>query len=101
EMPEAPDQVPDADPDIWSVYQRMISLRRRHPWLTRATTRTEEVGNEHLLVRSAGPDAEELTLALNLADTPFRLPHGGAAVEAGAPLADQSLAPHSWAVVKG
>ena len=101
EMPDAPDQVADADPGTWSVYQRMISLRRRYPWLTRARTSTEEVANEHLLVRSTGPGGQELTLALNLADAPFRLPRGGTVLEAGAPVSGQSVAPHSWAVLEG
>jgi cyclomaltodextrinase len=101
EMPAAPDQVQDADADAWSVYQRMISLRRRFSWLTRAVISTAEVSNEHLLVRSAGPDGQALTLVLNLADAPFRLPHGGAVLEAGAPVRDQSVAPHTWAVLEG
>jgi glycosidase len=101
EMPAAPDQVQDVDADAWSVYQRMISLRRRFSWLTRAVISTAEVANEHLLVRSAGPDGQALTLVLNLADAPFRLPQGGAVLEAGAPVRDQSVAPHTWAVLEG
>lgn len=101
EMPAAPSQVPDADADAWSVYQRMVGLRRRHPWLTRAVTATEEVANEHLLVRASGPDGEQLTLALNLADAPFALPRAGEVLEAGTPVRDQAVAPHSWAVLQG
>ena len=101
EMPGAPDQVSDADGGTWSVYQRMISLRRRFPWLTRAVVSTEQVANEHLLVHAAGTDGQALTLALNLADAPFVLPRGGAVLEAGAPVRDQGVAPHSWAVLEG
>lgn len=100
ELPDAPGQVGDRDPDTWSVYQRMISLRRRFPWLTRATIRTEQVANGHLVVHATS-DAGALTLGLNLDDTPFRLPHGGPVVESGAPVEDQSVAPHSWAVLQG
>lgn len=100
EMPAAPDQLPGTDDAIWSVYQRMISLRRRHPWLTRAVTRTVEVSNDHLVVEATGPDGHRLVLGLNLADDPFRLPSGGEPVEAGAPVRDQAVAPHSWAVLQ-
>jgi cyclomaltodextrinase len=78
----------------------MIGLRRRHPWLNRATTSTAEVANEHLLVRAAGSDGQHLTLALNLADTAFELPEPGSVLEAGAPLQGRAVAPHSWAVLE-
>jgi len=100
EMPGAPSQVPDSDDATWSVYQRMISLRRRHPWLTRAQISTEAVENEHMLVHASG-EGQTLTLALNLADAPFRLPQAGEVLEAGAPVRDQSVAAHSWAVLRG
>ncbi len=101
EMPSAPSQVADADPGTWSVYQRMIGLRRRHPWLTRAATSTAQVANEHLLVHAVAGD-DRLTLALNLSDGPFPLPQGlGAVLEAGEPVHDGAVAPHSWAVLEG
>ena len=102
-MPGAPGEVADADAATWSVYQRMISLRRRHPWLTRAQTATSGVTNEQLLVRAwSDADGGRLTLALNLGDASFPLPGGvGAVLEAGAPVRDGAVAPHSWAVVEG
>jgi cyclomaltodextrinase len=101
EMPGAPAQVTDADPQTWSVYQRMIGLRRRHPWLTRARISTSGVANEQLLVH-AESDQGRLTLGLNLGDTPFALPPGtGEVLEAGAPVSARAVAPHSWAVVEG
>lgn len=100
-MPSAPSQIADADPGTWSVYQRMIGLRRRHPWLTRAATSTAQVANEHLLVHAVAGD-DRLTLALNLSDGPFPLPQGlGAVLEAGEPVHDGAVAPHSWAVLEG
>ena len=79
----------------------MIGLRRRHPWLTRATTSTAELANEHLLVHAAA-GVDRLTLALNLSDAPFRLPQGlGAVLEAGDPVRDAAVPPHSWAVLQG
>jgi cyclomaltodextrinase len=79
----------------------MIGLRRRHPWLTRATTSTAAVANEHLLVHAAAGD-HRLTLALNLSDRPFPLPpRGGGVLEAGDPVRDGAVAAHSWAVLEG
>ena len=106
EMPGAPSEVADADPGTWSVYQRMIGLRRRHPWLTRARTATSGVANEQLLVHAWSDDGDgggdRLTLALNLGDAPFPLPAAaGEVLEAGAPVRDGAVAPHSWAVVEG
>lgn len=100
EMPDAPGLLADTDDLIWSVYQRMIGLRRRHAWLNRAVVTTSEVANEHLLVRAAGADGQHLTLALNLADDPFGLPESGPVLEAGEPLVGRSVAPHSWAVLE-
>jgi len=100
EMPDAPSQVTGSDDATWSVYQRMIGLRRRHPWLTRAEISTEEVADQHLLVHAWTQDGA-LTLALNLADEPFPLPRAGETLEAGSPVQDGAVAPHSWAVLQG
>ena len=78
----------------------MISLRRRHPWLTRARISTSEVANEHLLVHAEGPAGDRLTLALNLADQPYPLPSFTDVVESNAPLREQALGPHGWAVLR-
>jgi cyclomaltodextrinase / maltogenic alpha-amylase / neopullulanase len=100
-MPDVPSGVPDADGALWSVYQRMISVRRRNPWLTRARVQTSDVTEEHLLVHAEGSQGQAMTLAVNLADQPFLLPFGGSVVEAGEPVRDQSVAAHSWAVLEG
>jgi len=57
-------------PDGWWAYrlhQDLIGLRRRHPWLHRARTRTVELTNEHLLYETSAGD-DRLLVALNLAD---------------------------------
>ncbi|WP_197679138.1 alpha-amylase family glycosyl hydrolase [Auraticoccus monumenti] len=99
EMPGVPQQVDGRDDELWSVHQRMISLRRRHPWLTTATTSTSDVANEHLLVHADGPDGERLTLVLNLADEPYPVTPAEV-LEAASPLQGAALAPHSWAVLR-
>ena len=98
EMPESPLQVAGTDHDVWSVYQRMISVRRRFPWLTRAVNATEQLANEHVVVTAIDPHGHQLSLALNVADAPFSVPSGGTIVESGDMIDGHTVAPHSWAV---
>jgi glycosidase len=72
-FPASPAELP---PDGWPAYrlhQRLIGLRRRHPWLTRAQTTVEHLANETIAIRAAADDAGILLL-LNAGDTPFRFP---------------------------
>ncbi|HWJ85773.1 MAG TPA: alpha-amylase family glycosyl hydrolase [Cellulomonas sp.] len=97
--PSFPASPAELAPDGWWAYrlhQELIGLRRRHPWLHRATTRTIELTNEHLLYEArAGDDA--LLVALNLADEPWSPPVGAAAVLAGT---GPQLPPHGWAILE-
>lgn len=97
--PAFPASSAELAPDGWWAYrlhQELIGLRRRHPWLHRATTRTIELTNEHLLYEArAGDDA--LLVALNLADEPWSPPVGAAAVLAGT---GPQLPPHGWAILE-
>jgi cyclomaltodextrinase / maltogenic alpha-amylase / neopullulanase len=102
--PAFPAHPGDLAPDgAWAyrLHQELIGLRRRHPWLHRATTRTIELSNEHLLYEvRAGHDA--LLVALNLHGTePWTCATGAATLEAGlAEPVDQewSLPARGWAV---
>lgn len=97
--PAFPASPAELAPDGWWAYrlhQELVGLRRRHPWLHRATTRTIELTNEHLLYEArAGDDA--LLVALNLADEPWSPPVGAAAVLAGT---GPQLPPHGWAILE-
>lgn len=89
----------DRHPEVEEVYRRVLSLRRRHPWLVDAVTSTEQVSNEHLLVRARARQGEgSLTLALNLADAAYDLP-AGEVLTAEPALVQGRVAPHGWAVV--
>lgn len=52
---------------IHETYQRLIGLRRRHPWLADAEVTTSEVGNESIRITLTGPE-ESLHLLLNIGD---------------------------------
>jgi len=67
-FPASPDDLPPDGAWAYRLHQELIGLRRRHAWLHRATTRTVDLTNEHLLYEaSAGDDA--LLVALNLHPT--------------------------------
>lgn len=52
------------------LHQRLIAFRRRHPWLTHATTETIEITNTHLHYRSKGPESQSIDVVLDLGDRP-------------------------------
>lgn len=85
------------------LHQRLVGVRRRHPWLTRARTGVEHLTNTTLALRSAGPD-ESLLLLLSTDDEPVRfpdLPHAETLAES-APTDDPLLvAPRAWRVLRG
>src|SRR5207253_740167 len=59
--PAFPDGPQDLSPDGWPVYrthQRLIGLRRRHPWLVDARTVVEHVTNTSMALRSRGAAAD-------------------------------------------
>jgi len=101
-MPAERGQLENAHPEVEELYRRVLGLRRRHPWLVDAVTSTEQVANEHLLVRARARSGEgSLTLALNLGDQPYGLPAGASVVEGSAPGGAGSVEPHGWAVLEG
>ena len=90
--------------DGWPRYrahQRLIALRRNHPWLAHARTTALHVANEQLVLAADSPQGgARLILALNLGDEPFTppLPLGKRLLASdGAPAAGP-VPPHAWAI---
>lgn len=50
---------------VHDCYAELLGLRRRHPWLVRASLRVAEVTNTYIAIELTGAD-EHLTLELNL-----------------------------------
>jgi glycosidase len=97
-------------PDGWPHYrlhQRLIGFRRRHPWLVRARTTSEQLENTALALRLRGEnDGEQALLLLNTGDNEFRFTVDAAGLTAaetavaGAVPADPLLVPpHSWTIL--
>ena len=94
-------------PDGWPVFhlhQELIGLRRRHPWLHRATTTTLELTNTALVYESRFGD-DRLIVVLNLGETDAAADVPGAGeVLAGAASVDAgsvTVPAHGWAVLRG
>ncbi len=101
-FPDAPTELAPGGWEVYRLHQRLVGLRRRHPWLQRARTEVLGCTNTTLVLRShAGHDA--VILALSTAAEPQTLDVPGAhRVLAGSGrLHDQTvrLDPHGWVVL--
>lgn len=72
EFPATPEGLAPFGWDIYRLHQRLIGLRRRHPWLVHARTEQLHVENTALAFRAAAPDVPdaELVTLLNIGDAP-------------------------------
>lgn len=110
EFPSPPMPLEQSGADAWALHQYLIGLRRRHPWLHRATTSAVRLENKHYVYETrSGQDA--LLVALNIDDEPLRLslPKLGtrrARLIAGstAPLEEVvdtvEIEPHGWRILR-
>lgn len=91
-------QMPDLG--LAALYTELLGLRRRHPWLHRATTsEPRALSNEHLEV-DVELDDQRLTIALNLGDEAMPLREGTLlAADSVTRTRAGSLAGHGWAIV--
>jgi len=99
-FPTQPDHVPDARPEVLALHQELIGVRRRHPWLHSARSRTVEVTNESVVLELTY-GAETLLVSLNLCDTALAsrpVTELLAAREAGVSGTSLDVGPHGWAI---
>lgn len=106
-FPHSPD---DLATDGWPTYrlhQRLIGLRRRHPWLHRATSRMLHLRNQQMLL-AVERGKQRLIVALNLDDgvAVMPVPEGSSLLEGdGAVTAPNTSAAtvrvpgHGWAIL--
>ena len=102
-FPDTPDDLAPFGAPVQEMHQRLIGLRRRHPWLVRARTVVEHLTNTTIGLRSSAPEGELITL-LSVDDEPRRFPDS----LAGRVLEDAhdehpedalELGPHAWRVL--
>lgn len=102
-FPAQPGQVPGARAEVLALHQELIGLRRRHPWLHTARTRTVAVSNETITLEVAGEGGEALIVSLNLGEDQMRIanpPPGQLLAGSGSGIDGEALvvSPHGWAV---
>ena len=103
-FPPSPDDLSPLGRPIFALHRDLIGLRRRHPWLHRATTEVLQLSNEVLAYRVASGDGA-LVVALNLSHEPQHVRASGAGevlageatIDAGADAAE--VPPRGWAVL--
>lgn len=101
-MPATPDELSELGRPVMELHQRLVAVRRRHPWLVRAEVEVSAVTNETILVTCTGGVAGErhrIALALNVDDTPRPMPEGTVIAQSGEDLLE--VEPHGWAVLEG
>lgn len=106
--PAFPDTPGDLAPGGWPTFrlhQDLIGLRRRHPWLARATTEVLLLRNETLGLAMGHPgDGPDLAVLLNVsADRATFDLHGRAArylLGSDDAAASGVVAPHGWAILE-
>jgi glycosidase len=76
EFPETPDDLSPLGRPTYRLHQRLIGLRRRHPWLTRARTEASHLTNTAAALTSS-LDGERIVTLLNVGDGPVDFPVDG------------------------
>jgi cyclomaltodextrinase len=96
--------------DVFRLYQHLIGLRRRHPWLSSATTTALQLTNEQYVYQTRHDD-DALVVALNVGDKPLSLDTvelglGAARILAGAGMPPENavqqavVGPHEWLILQ-
>ena len=89
-FPDSPDELLPHGRALLEEHQRIIHLRRTHPWITTATATARDVTDATAAIDLVGTeDGQRLTLALNLTDEQVTL--------AGTH-ADLAVPAHGWAL---
>jgi cyclomaltodextrinase len=107
--PEFPASPQDLLPDGWPtyrLYQDLIGLRRRHPWLARSAMQVLTLQNESFGYLATRPDGGSgLAVLLNLSDDKSTFPLEVAGTVTNVLGSDEAAAsgtvePHGWAILE-
>jgi glycosidase len=95
-FPATPAELSLLGEPVLRLHQRLIGLRRRHPWLVNGVLTVERLENDLMVYRVANRGAAEqsLTVVLNLTDAPAEVP-----MPPGQQLLEGDLGPHRAAVL--
>jgi cyclomaltodextrinase len=98
EFPPSPDRLPRTGEPTFRLHQELIGLRRRHPWLHRASAEVVHLANERIVYDVSG-EGHRSRVLLNLSGSEFRHPCPGATVLAGTTPDGVVVPPYGWAVL--
>jgi len=98
ELPEHPAGLSSLGEPMLRVYQELIGLRRRHPWLHTAQTVVVQLANASIVYDACGYSGKRLRVVLNLGDDGVEVDTDGLRLQAGTVLDGMILEPHGWAV---
>jgi cyclomaltodextrinase len=70
--PATPEHLPAGGGSVYALHQELIGLRRRHPWLHRATSTAIELTNTHYVYEMIA-GANRLMVALNISDDELKI----------------------------
>jgi cyclomaltodextrinase len=94
-FPDDPSGLSPLGEPVLRLHQRLVSLRRRKPWLARGRYEQLQVENESLVYRMSAPDGDDaITVVLNVGDEPSRFEP-----EPGQRILEGGLGPHEAAVL--
>jgi cyclomaltodextrinase / maltogenic alpha-amylase / neopullulanase len=96
--------------ELWSLHQFLVGLRRRHPWLHKASTRAVRLENRAYVYETRRGD-DALLIALNIDDEPLRVQLSEAGVGRGQVLGGSAappqevvdtvvVEPHGWRILR-
>jgi cyclomaltodextrinase len=100
EFPASPSDLPGRR-EVYALHQELIAVRRRHPWLHTARSRTLALTNESLVLEVRSGE-DRLVVALNLDDAPLDLSGvegADAATVIAGTLDGRAVPPHGWVIL--
>ncbi|MDR1767044.1 MAG: alpha-amylase family protein [Propionibacteriaceae bacterium] len=67
-FPDTPEELSKLGEGVFRAHQDLIGLRRRHPWLTTASTAMTQLEYRHARYRSSSPDGQAIDVELDFRD---------------------------------
>ncbi len=100
-LPDHPAELTRSNPDVFALHRQLIGLRRRLPWLHRATSTTTTIDNGQLVLEVTSGD-DLAVIALNIGDETLVVNGEWEVLEAADTGSDDHavrVGPHGWAVL--
>ncbi|MDN5765736.1 MAG: DUF3459 domain-containing protein [Humibacillus sp.] len=100
-LPADPAELTRSNPGVFALHQQLIGLRRRRPWLHRATSSASTLDNRQLVLEVSSGD-DRVVVALNIGEETLVVEGEWEVLEAADAGPDDGtvrVGPHGWAVL--